>query len=142
MNGIIAQSGVVPCRIRRGRIEIALVTAGGGTRWTIPKGHVEPELSPQESAAKESYEEAGLLGKVHPNSLGDYHYEKRGSIHRVRVFLMWVDQELNRWPERGQRQRRWMPLEEAAKRVEHGELRRCLRRVHQHVKRSEMALAA
>src|SRR4051812_34947569 len=95
---LIAQSGVIPYRIRRGQMEIALVTAGGGPHWTIPKGHIEPDMSPEDSAAKEAFEESGLIGLVGNQRLGSYIYEKRGGLRQVDLYALAVTKELKRWP--------------------------------------------
>jgi ADP-ribose pyrophosphatase YjhB (NUDIX family) len=144
LNGIIVQSGVIPCRVRRGRLEIALVTASSGPHWTIPKGHIEPELSPQQSAAKESFEEVGLVGMVHPRCVCTYAYQKRGAMRHVRVYMMMVNQQLREWPERGRRQRRWMDAAQAAQCVSSERLRQCILRLNRWYsdQRAPMTLAA
>ena len=134
---LIAQSGVIPYRIRAGEVEIALVTASSGPHWTIPKGHVEPDLTPEDSAAKEAYEESGLLGSVHDRPLGSYLYEKRGRWRRVEVFALQVEKELKRWPEMMIRKRQWMTVEEAASRVKNEELSGCIRNFKRIVLRRE-----
>jgi len=140
---LIAQSGVIPYRIRAGEVEIALVTASSGPHWTIPKGHVEPDLTPEDSAAKEAYEESGLLGSVHDRPLGTYVYEKRGRWRRVEIFALQVEKELKRWPEMMIRKRQWMTVEEAAARVKSEELSGCIRNFKRTVLRRERrALAA
>ena len=140
---LVAQSGVIPYRIRAGQIEIALVTASSGPHWTIPKGHVEPDLSPRDSAAKEAYEESGLLGSVHGLALGSYIYEKRGRLRRVQVFALQVEKELKRWPEMLVRKRRWMTVDEAVSSVKIEELRECLQAFKRTVvRRKRQSLAA
>ena len=129
---LIHQSGVVPYRVRRGRIEIAMVTASSGPHWTIPKGHVEPDLTPHDSAAKEAFEEAGLLGTVDPDRIGSYTYEKRGRRRLVHVYLLEVTRELQRWPEMNVRKRRWMNVAAAADQAISRELRRCILAVEAH----------
>ena len=59
--GFFKQSGVIPVLDNR----LVLITSRKSERWIIPKGYVEKGLSPSESAAKEAYEEAGLIGVVH-----------------------------------------------------------------------------
>jgi len=140
---LIVQSGVIPYRFRSGQVEVALVTASSGPHWTIPKGHVEPDLSPEDSAAKEAFEESGLVGAVQPRCLGSYVYEKRGRLRRVEVFALEVKRELKRWPEMLVRRRQWMTVEEAASRVKSAELRCCLQDFKRTVLRRERrALAA
>jgi ADP-ribose pyrophosphatase YjhB (NUDIX family) len=133
---LIEQSGVIPFRIREGRLEIALVTAASGPHWTIPKGHVEPDLSAQASAAKEAYEESGLVGHVQRRELGAYVYEKRGRARRVAVFALQVEKELKRWPEMLVRKRKWMSADEAASRVKSAELRCCIQDFKKNIKRA------
>jgi hypothetical protein len=61
----------------------------------------------------------------------------------VEVFALEVEKELRRWPEMLVRQRRWMPVEEAALRVKAKDLRECLRNFKRTVLRRERhALAA
>jgi phosphohistidine phosphatase len=54
------QSGVIPVRKTDEGVEVLLVRSRSGRRWVIPKGIVEPCLSPAASAPKEAEEEAGV----------------------------------------------------------------------------------
>jgi 8-oxo-dGTP pyrophosphatase MutT (NUDIX family) len=127
----IDQSGVIPCRIRRRRVEIALVTTRDGRRWTIPKGHIEEGMSPKDSAAKECIEEAGLVGSMLPEQICVYSYEKRAATRHVRVFLLLVKREMNEWPEKHFRRRKWMPVHRAIVCVTNRRLQGGFRRVEQ-----------
>ncbi len=111
------QSAVVPCRDRGDGPEVLLITSRKGTRWVLPKGVVEPGMTPADSAAKEAEEEAGIQGPVDPTPLGTYRYDKWDGTCTVEVFLMWVARELSHWPEAGTRQREWMTPKEARNRV-------------------------
>ena len=142
MNGVIEQSGVIPCRVRRGKVEVALVTTSNSARWTIPKGHIEEGLSAQESAAKESLEEAGLIGSVHPRQICIYSYQKRGLIRQVRVYLMLVTRELNDWPEMHVRRRKWQSIERAMMCVQNDSLRSGFRRAERLLLGVSLAAAA
>ncbi len=44
--------------------QILLILTGGGNRWQIPKGHVEPGESPAEAAEREVREETGVHARV------------------------------------------------------------------------------
>jgi 8-oxo-dGTP pyrophosphatase MutT (NUDIX family) len=84
----------------------------------LPKGHPEKDLSSYEVAAQEAYEEAGVTGRISPKTIGGFSSSKRlkSGIEkptRVRVYLLEVDTELEDWPERSQRERSWMNLDEA-----------------------------
>ncbi len=65
-----------PSSKRNSQIEVLLVTSLNSKRWILPKGWLEPELSPAENAAREAFEEAGVTGKVSPQPVGAYHYLK------------------------------------------------------------------
>ena len=55
--------------------------------------------------------------------LGSYLYEKWGRTCHVTVFLMEVSEVKDDWPERGLRQRAWVSVAEALKRLEESGLR-------------------
>lgn len=63
--------GIIFRRSSQGKLEILLIQ-DAKNRWTIPKGHVEPDEEPKQTAKREIQEETGLqdmkvmswLGKV------------------------------------------------------------------------------
>lgn len=110
------QSAVVPVRRQGEGWEVLLITSRRGKRWIVPKGVIEPDLSPADSAAKEALEEAGVLGEVLPERLGIFEYEKWGGTCDVQVFVMRVTEEQEVWPE-DFRRREWVTLEEAQERI-------------------------
>ncbi len=127
---IIPQSAVVPYRFRDGQVEVMLITSLQTQRWVVPKGHLEPDMSPSESAANEAYEEAGLKGAVRNRAIGVYDYIKIDEIvdvtRRVEVFPMKVSHILDDWPEKAMRQRKWMTLEEAVDAVDEPDLKKII----------------
>ncbi|NER45157.1 MAG: NUDIX hydrolase [Symploca sp. SIO1A3] len=126
----IEQSGVIPYRIREGNIEVLLITSINSKRWIIPKGMIEPGMIPQDSAAKEAWEEAGVIGEVLPTLIGTYDYPKQGSICRVEVFLMPVETVLEDWLEAQYRKRKWFSVEEAVECVREVQLKDILTTLH------------
>ena len=122
------QVAALPYRVAAdGAIEVLLVTTRGGGRWMVPKGWPMLGKSHAEAAAQEAYEEAGVRGRADPIKLGQFRHDKdrfpAGQIRvSVAVFPMAVELELTRWPERGQRSRRWFSLDEAARQVSSAEL--------------------
>lgn len=112
------QSAALPYRLRDGVPEILLITSSSGRKWGIPKGICEPGLSPQESAAQEALEEAGLTGRMHPSCLRAYDLPKWGAVCRVSVYAMEVTGVLDdaAWDEH-HRQRIWLSPAAAAARV-------------------------
>ncbi|NUM73213.1 NUDIX hydrolase [candidate division KSB1 bacterium] len=128
-NYLFNQSGVVPYRIAGNEVEVLLITSRRRKRWIIPKGIVEPDLSPAESAAKEALEEAGVTGILHPDEIGEYAYEKWGGICHVKVFLLQVTQVLDSWEESFLRDRRWLSLPDAIELIEERDLQNILRSI-------------
>lgn len=117
------QFGALPiAREPDGTLGVMLVTSRETKRWIIPKGWPIPGLEPHEVAAREAYEEAGLVGEIGQDPLGSYTYEKRlkrrGSVTCVvEVFPLEVRERLPRWPEMKERETRWFGIEEAASAV-------------------------
>jgi 8-oxo-dGTP pyrophosphatase MutT (NUDIX family) len=121
------QYAALPLAVRNGEVQVMLVTSRVTKRWVLPKGWAEPDLAPHELAAKEAFEEAGLIGPVENEPIGAYSYSKRlpggRRVHcNVTVFPMWPERQLKKWPERRQRKTRWFSLGQAALAVEEGDL--------------------
>jgi 8-oxo-dGTP pyrophosphatase MutT (NUDIX family) len=120
---IYEQSAVVPYRRRAGELEVLLITSIRRGRWIVPKGLVEPDMSPPESAANEAYEEAGVRGRVDPRAIGEYSFSKWGGVCEVQVFLMEVTEVFDHWLESDVRERQWAAAAEALELVEDVALR-------------------
>lgn len=123
----IQQSAVIPYRIQDKKLEILLITSSGGKRWVIPKGMIELFMKPHYSAAKEAWEEAGVVGEVSDTPIGTYSYKKSGSNFLVEVFLLRVDTVFKDWPEAKIRKREWLSLSQAINRIQETELKQMLR---------------
>lgn len=121
----IRQAAAVP--IFEGRI--CLVTSSSGRRWVIPKGQIDPGHTAGEAALIEAWEEAGLVGTLDPEPLGTYLYEKLGTECLVLVYRMRVTEVRDQWPERGLRERVWLTLDEAARRLDEAGLRQIIRTI-------------
>lgn len=114
-------------RIKRGKLQILLVTSRGSKRWIVPKGWPMEGKTPAESARQEAWEEAGVTGKPDGNCLGVYSYAKDlGDMDDLPCLAMLypvaVKSLAKRYPERGQRRRRWVSRKRAAKMVAEPEL--------------------
>jgi phosphohistidine phosphatase len=118
------QSSVIPYRLQDGRPEILIVSSSQRKHWVVPKGIRDPGLTPQESAAREAWEEAGVEGRVAGEALGSYRYEKWGATCTVDVYPMEVTRVLpdDEWEER-HRGREWVTPEVAQKRLWQTELK-------------------
>ena len=122
------QSGVIPFRKRKGKLELLMVTSTNRKRWIIPKGVKEPHLSPEKSAIKEAWEEAGIRGKVSRSAIGAYRYRKWGGTCTVKVFTMEVKQVVKKWDE-SWRDRAWFSHREALRRLEGKDLQQIVRQL-------------
>ncbi len=115
----ISQAAVVA--VRKGRV--CLITSSSGKRWLVPKGNLQTGCDLRETAAREAWEEAGLVGRVKPRPLGVYEFVKLGKLHEVVVYRMRVREAKRNWPERDKRRRRWLRPGKAAERITHAALR-------------------
>jgi 8-oxo-dGTP pyrophosphatase MutT (NUDIX family) len=122
------QYAALPWRQGKDGVEILMITSRETRRWVIPKGWPMITLAAHDAAAQEAWEEAGVRGKVDALPVGVFRYRKRmksGPPQRCRVdvYPLKVSVEAKDWPERRQRNRRWLPALEAARMVEEIELR-------------------
>jgi len=106
---ISEQSGVLPIA---GDM-VVLITARGSGRWIIPKGYIEKGMTPAESAAKEAWEEAGVVGKVTDELIGTYRYRRPSGMFDVKVYPLEVESVLDRWDEMHVRRRKIVTPREA-----------------------------
>jgi 8-oxo-dGTP pyrophosphatase MutT (NUDIX family) len=130
------QYGALPYRLRAGsrRPQFMLITSRETRRWVIPKGWPKKGKSPQSSAAREAFEEAGVLGAVAKRSAGSFSYAKRlksGAVVvcDVRVFPLQVRRQSRQWPEKQQRIVKWLSASQAAEKVNEPGLGDIIRRL-------------
>lgn len=105
--------------VAEGELRVLLITSRETGRWIIPKGWPQKKRAPNVVAAREAFEEAGIEGRVAQQPLIVYSYMKKLKSGQsvtcwVETYLLEVDRELDDWPEKFQRERRWMTPEEAA----------------------------
>jgi 8-oxo-dGTP pyrophosphatase MutT (NUDIX family) len=100
-------------------VEVLLITSRDTGRWVIPKGWPMTGLSPEDAAAREAWEEAGVEGVVSPVSLGRFGYLKEMAANpavpcAVAVFGLRVENLASKFPEKAVRKRQWFRPNEAA----------------------------
>ena len=125
------QYGAICWRMHRGKVEVLLITSRDTGRWVIPKGWPIDGLTPAGSAAREAWEEAGVEGVVAEAGLGLFSYDKLMTPKKplpcqVEVFALRVAKLKEKFPERGERRRKWFAAEKAARKVNEPELRHLL----------------
>lgn len=108
------QSGVVPYRKKNNEFEVLLITSIKKKKWIIPKGYIEFNLTPFESAKKEAFEEAGIMGSNETIELGSFAINKSIGKQNIKVFSLEVIKILDDYPEKNLRKRKWFSLKEAA----------------------------
>ena len=129
------QYGALPYRVNSGsRAEFMLVTSRETRRWVIPKGWPKKGKSPHRLAAREAFEEAGVVGAIGRRSVGSFSYEKRvkkgGLIEcEVRVFPLEVKRQSKQWPEMQERKIKWLSASKAAEKVKEPMLGKIIRRL-------------
>jgi len=127
------QYAALPFRIESGNLQVLLISSRETRRWVIPKGWPVRGLRAREVAAREAFEEAGVVGRmVGKRSVGSYHYGKRlprnrDRLCRVKVFLLLFDHQLDAWPEKEQRECQWVTPRRAALMVDEGDLAEIIR---------------
>lgn len=124
----VRQCGALPYRLDpQGRPELLLVTSRGGTRWLPPKGWRSWWRSDRGAAEMEAYEEAGVRGDIETRPCGDFIHLKsltpdRLLRCRIDLYLLRVQVQLEEWPEKHERQRRWFTVEAACTAVDNASL--------------------
>jgi 8-oxo-dGTP pyrophosphatase MutT (NUDIX family) len=120
----LRQAGVIAYRIRKGAVQVLLVTSRETGRRIIPRGNVAAGSTSARAARREAYEEAGVKGPITgPRPFGTYMHSKRlpsGETRAatVEVYLLRVTDQRKNWPEKGQRTLAWASTAEAIRLVE------------------------
>jgi len=125
------QFAALPYRLRDGDVEILLITTRKKRRWSVPKGWPIKRTTPQQTAAVEAYEEAGVQGTIRARRIG--RFKKRRAKKRqsvlcdVQIFPLQVEHQHGNWPEMAQRSRIWVNTRQAAALVKKAGLRRAIK---------------
>jgi len=115
LDKIIQQAGVIPFVFDK-ELKVMIITSKAfPDRWVLPKGHIEEGHSPQATAVREAFEEAGIRGVVSELPVGAYDYQKFGRSYHVLVYMLKITETLDKWPEQSFRKRQLLPLEHVLK---------------------------
>ena len=107
------QSAIIPYSIKDDELLILLITSIRKKKWIVPKGFIEFNLSAFESAKKEAFEEAGVIGTNETIELGSFTIKKYGGRTNIVVYSMEVEKFKDDYPEKNLRKRKWYTVEEA-----------------------------
>jgi 8-oxo-dGTP pyrophosphatase MutT (NUDIX family) len=137
------QFAALPFQIAPGGLRVLLITSRETRCWIIPKGWPIRGLKPRDVAAREAFEEAGLVGRIAgKRSIGSYHYSNQEMLCRVKVFLLSVGHQVDDWPEKAQREWCWVEPARAAQMVEEGGLAEIIRGAFPFIRRLEPPYAS
>jgi len=113
--------GCIPYRYRSAsqtpsieEMEVLLISSQKGHSMLFPKGGWEINESMEDAAKRETLEEAGVTGNV-KDRLGKWRYKSKSQpvIHEGYMFSLLVNKQLDIWPEKKNRNRRWFSVTEA-----------------------------
>lgn len=130
----LTKSAVIPYRLNENKLEILLVTSIRKKKWIVPKGYIEFNLTPFESAKKEAYEEAGVVGSNETVEVGQFIAEKKNRKELIKVYTMEVDEELNDYPEKNLRKRKWFSFDEAMEKVQNPQIKIFIKKLKETLK--------
>jgi 8-oxo-dGTP pyrophosphatase MutT (NUDIX family) len=124
----LKQVGALPLRkASKNTLEVLLVSSRDTGRWVIPKGWPSKRMTDSAAAAREAKQEAGVTGKIAKQPYGNYRYRKieRENVRliEVTVYLLWVKKEKKQWKEKAERNRVWLDVQTASRKVREPKLR-------------------
>lgn len=132
----LRQAGAMPYAIVDGRMAFLLITSRRSGKWIFPKGAIEPDTTPWESAALEALEEAGVAGEIAATAVGSYRAGMGGdgaTLVDVDLYPLRVTHQYDSWREQNQRLRHWATLAEARRLLADKSLARLAIRLHEQV---------
>ena len=117
-----AQFAALCYRFRGNKLQVCIVTTRSTGRWILPRGWPTHKQTAHDGAAIEAFEEAGITGRVCPNALGTYVYNKliNDETAPILVVVYAIDAThfAKKWPEKKQRKRRWVSQKKAVSKLQ------------------------
>ncbi|XP_020867860.1 nudix hydrolase 12, mitochondrial isoform X2 [Arabidopsis lyrata subsp. lyrata] len=103
------------------KLEVLMVSSPNRHDLVFPKGGWEDDETVLEAASREAIEEAGVKGILREVPLGVWQFRSKSSTVEDEclggckgyMFALEVTEELEDWPERENRQRKWLNVKEA-----------------------------
>lgn len=103
------------------RVKVLMISTPNRKDLVFPKGGWEDDETVEEAACREALEEAGIRGNLKDVVLGVWEFrsksrEEVGCLEggcRGYMFALEVVEELDVWPEQGDKSRKWLNIEEA-----------------------------
>lgn len=113
------QIGALCYRGKGKNLQVLLLTTRDTGRWILPKGWPILDKKSHHTALVEAYEEAGVIGKIvskEPYASFASHKGHSDGLKvptNVLVYLVEVVEQEDNFPEAGQREIRWLSVEDA-----------------------------
>ncbi|KAF9949179.1 hypothetical protein BGZ65_007536 [Modicella reniformis] len=108
-------AGCVPVD-KQGRRILLVASSKNEGEWVLPKGGWENDETQEEAATRETWEEAGVQGRI-VSHLGEYKHKvnkRTGVPEDIYIFFeMEVESIAREWPEMKKRERQWFSFEDA-----------------------------
>jgi 8-oxo-dGTP pyrophosphatase MutT (NUDIX family) len=114
-------------RVRKGKVQLLLITSRRRKRWIVPKGWPIDGKTPAQTALTEAWEEAGVVGVASDACIGVYSYARlrEGEDPLACLAMLYpvkVKSIKKNFPEVRDRRRKWVSPKKAAKMVTEQEL--------------------
>ena len=107
----VPQAGAIVFRTEGDRTTVLLVRSKKDpTIWVFPKGHIDDNESERETAIRETWEEAGVVGILGPPVGAPLHFDSGREPISVQYFVMRATSEL---PSPEGRDKLWLTVHEA-----------------------------
>lgn len=129
------QVGALVYRRTKKGIKILIITSRGTGRWILPKGWQMPKTPDSEAARIEAWEEAGVKNQLStPTYVGQLRYDKTLSNNKkklisVALYSFETDRLAKKFPEKGQRNIKWVRPQKAYKLLKQPELKPILKKL-------------
>lgn len=111
--------GIIPFDIKDDAMALLFVTSQTRGRWVLPKGKAKKNETHIETCHREGFEEAGVRGVVledFPITLAITKKSDNGMMRiPVTYYPMFVQEQVNKWPEQNKRLRHWALIEDVPK---------------------------
>jgi 8-oxo-dGTP pyrophosphatase MutT (NUDIX family) len=124
------QAGALCYRVQNGKVQYLLITTRRSGKWMTPKGNMMSGKPAHKVAEIEAFEEAGALGKIKNDCVGEFVYTSKSRKSRgptlIALYPLKVKMTLDKFPERKQRRRKWFSRKKAISMVKNKELAQIL----------------